>query len=283
MPGLAEAAAAHAAAEELDVDLVLDDLGRGDDGIGRVRGGVKILDDALLHLFGRAVDGRDGSDRAVVVIGDVIQAGHIDAADLRSLAQKGLLAPALGLCPAQEREELVVHLLALADDEEVHKGRHRLAVHAGRAAREHDRQEVGPVRAAQRDAGHVEHVEHGGVGHLIADGEGQNVKLGKAVAAFERIEGHARLFHFLVHVAPRSEGALAPDEGQAVHRFIQDLHAQIRHADLIGVREAEGQAELHLVLVFDDLVILAAGIARWLLHARQDAFQSFIHDSLRIF
>ena len=43
------------------------------------------------------------------------------------------------------------------------------------------------------------------------------------------------------------------------------------------IRAAEGAAQLHLVLVLDGLVVLAAGVTRGLLHLRQDAFQTWVH------
>ena len=59
--------------------------------------------------------------------------------------------------------------------------------------------------------------------------------------------------------------------------MIQNAHAQVGHADLIGIGKAEGQTDVHLLLVLDDLVIFPAGISGGLLHFRQYAFKSFIH------
>ena len=47
---------------------------------------------------------------------------------LHGFLQKSLLCPALGLCRAQERKQLVIHLLALAEQENVDKIGHRLRI-----------------------------------------------------------------------------------------------------------------------------------------------------------
>ena len=84
--------------------------------------------------------------------------------------------------------------------------------------------------------------------------------------------------------AERSIGAMAraltPDAGHPVHGCIENAHADVRHADLINIRETKSEAQVHLRLVLDDLAVFAAGIARGFLHARQDAFQSLIHTTL---
>ena len=192
-----------------------------------------------------------------------------------------MLAPAAELRLMQQREQLVVYLLALADDEEVDKRRHRLRVRC-RGTTGHDyRQQVWPVRASERDAAHVQHVEHRRERHLVAYRESDRVELAQRIAAFQRVERDVRLLHLLVHVAPRRVNALTPDIVEAVHGVIQDAHAEVRHAYLIGVRKAEREPDVDLRLVLDYLIIFAAGVARGLLHARQYAFKSFVHFKLR--
>ncbi len=280
VPRLAEAAAPGAAPEQLQTHPVVDHLGGGHDGRRGERHLVQVRDDALGDPGGGPVPGRHGGDGAVLMILYLIEARNIHALDLRRLHQEFLLAPAAALGVPQEGHDLVVHLLPLTYHEKVHKGGHGLGVHGGGAARPDQGQQPRTVGAAQGDAGHVQHVQHGGVGHLIADGEGQGVELTHRISALQSVEGDAGLFHFLIHVPPGGVDPLAPQEGQAVHGVIQDAHAQVGHADLVGIREAEGQAQLNLLLVLDDLVILAAGVAGGLLHPRQDPFQSFIHGVL---
>ena len=253
------------------------DLGGRDDRVCRKGHAVEIGDDALDNARGRALGGRDGGDAPVLMIAHLVERGDVHAADLRGPDEEIVLGPAFALRLPQQGQQLVVHLLPLAEDEEVDKRRHRLRVHRRGAARPHEGQQRLAVGRAQRKPRHVDHIEHGGVGHLIAHGEGQRVKGRERVAALERVERDPRLFHFLVHISPGGEGPLAPDEVKAVHGMVEDAHAEIGHADLIGVGETEGQPDIDLVLVLEDLPVFPAGIARRLLHPGQDAFQTFIH------
>ena len=89
---------------------------------------IHIRNYALCYLFGRAGMHIKVIYRTVVIINGLIKRRNIYAADPRRLFQESLLRPALGLCSAQEREKLVIHLLTLAEQEDVDKIGHRLRV-----------------------------------------------------------------------------------------------------------------------------------------------------------
>ena len=72
MPCLAEAAAARAAAEQLDHRAVEHDIGRRNNKGFRIVHGVQITDDAFLHQRGRAMRGRNAVDGAVLVVSDLV-------------------------------------------------------------------------------------------------------------------------------------------------------------------------------------------------------------------
>ena len=274
---LTEAAAADAAAEQLERNAVLHDLSRGNDGLCGIVRLVHILNDALEHRFGCALLGGDGLHRAVVVVVDVVKARHIDAAHLRRLHEKLVLAPPLAPRLAVQLDELDVHLLALADDGEVQKVCDGLAVVHRCTARDDERGELRVLGRMQRDARKVKHIQDGGKCHLIADGKGNDVKLIERVEGFERVERDVRLAHLLLHIAPGCVAALAPYALHIVHHAVEDAHAEIRHTDLIGIGKAEGDACVDLALILHDGVEFPADIACRLLHAWQDAFESFIH------
>ena len=282
MPRLAEAAAPGAAPEELQAHPVVDHLGAGHDGLCGEGHLVQIRDDALRDPGGSTVLRRHGSHGAVGVVAHLVERGHVHALDLRCLHQKIVLGPARELGLPQQGQQLVVHLFPLAHHEEVQEGGHGLGVHRGGAAGPDEGQQVRPVRRAQGDPRHVQHVQHGGIGHLIADGEGQGVKVPHRIAAFQGVERDLGLLHLLIHVPPGGKDPLAPHKGQAVHGVVEDAHAQVRHADLIGIGKAEGQTQVHLALVLDDLIVFAAGIPGGLLHPGKDAFQRFIHGTLHV-
>ena len=45
-------------------------------------------------------------------------------------------------------------------------------------------------------------------------------------------------------IASVAEHALTPDAGHPVHRGIKDAHADVRHADLINIRETKSEAQI---------------------------------------
>ena len=135
-----------------------------------------------------------------------------------------------------------------------------------------------PLLCPHGQTGQVQHIEHVGVGHLVAQREADEVKIRDGVAALQAVERQALSPHLLFHIPPGGEHPLAPAPGQVVHHAVEDAHAQIGHADFIGIRETEGVAHLHLPPVLDHRVVFSARVPGRLLHPGQDAFQTTIHD-----
>ena len=236
------------------------------------------MDDALGHHSRRAVTGRDGADRAVVMVGDVVQAGDIDAVQVGGSTEEFRLAPALTPRLAVQLHQLHGDVLALAQAHQVDEVGDGLGVVHSGAAGDHQRGQAVTLGAAQGDLRQIQHVEDGGEGHLIAHGKGHDIEIGDGVAGFQREQRDIRMAHLRLHVAPGGKDPLAPHAVHVVHDTVQDPHAQVGHADLVGVREAEGDPGVHRRLVLHHRVIFAAHIAGRLLHPRQDAFQLFIHS-----
>ena len=271
--GLAKAAAPDAAPEQLQIGTVMDNLRRGDDLFCREVGLVHVLDNPLGHGFRRAVQRNDLLQSAVISIDVVIEGGHIDPRDLRSFPQELGLVPARLLGPVVELEDFDGALLSLAEGEEVDKVGQRLRiVHTGAAGKD-EVFEARPVRRSQGHPGQLQHMEDVGVAHLIADGEGDQVEVLHRVVALQRPKWQTVGLHSLLHVAPGREDPLAPDLGHFVHHAVENPHPHVGHADLVGVREAEGHPDPDVRLVLDDLVIFAAHISRRFLHGGQDSFQ----------
>ena len=276
---LAEAAAAHAAAEQLQIHPVVDDLRAGHYRVRGIVDAVQILHYALGDGLRRAGEALELRKRAVGVVNRLVQAGHIHALDLRRLQQEVALAPALVTRALEQAQHLHVGLLALAEHHEVHERRHRLRVAAACTPGKDQRHQLSPVLAPHGQAGHVQHVQHRAVGHLVAYGEAQHVKFADRVAALQRVEWDVVLPHGLRHVAPRGKHALAPDVRLVVYYAVEYAHAQVGHAYLVNVREAEGHAQLHSGLVLDYLVVLPAGVSCRLLHCGQYSSETFVHTS----
>ena len=143
-------------------------------------------------------------------------------------------------------DQLGVHLLALADLGNVNKIRDRLAVEHRRAARDDERGQLRALARVERHTRQIEHIQYGGKRHLVADGKGDDVKIADGIAGLERVERQAGTAHLLLHVAPGSENALAPNAVHVIHNAVENPHTKVRHADLIGVRKAEGHAGIDL-------------------------------------
>ena len=66
--------------------------------------------------------------------------------------------------------------------------------------------------------------------------------------------------HFGFHVGPRCKTAFAPDIRLCVQCAVEQADAEVGHADLIRIGEAERPAAFDILFVFDRLSPLAAGI-----------------------
>ena len=255
----------------------MDDLGGGHDGLYREIALVEVLDDPLGHHCRGPLPGGDGGHGAVVVVGHVIEGGHIDARNPGRGGQELLLVPALLPGLPVELDELHAHVLPLAQDKQIHKGGQRLWIEGAGASRHHDGGQLHPLLTAQGQAGQIQHVEHVGVGHLVAQGEADEIKVGDGVAALQAVEGDALPAHLRLHVQPGGKHPLAPHPLHLVHHTVEDAHAQVGHTDLIGVGEAQGVAHIHLTAGLHHPVVLPACVPGGLLHPREDVFQSSIH------
>ena len=154
---------------------------------------------------------RHSGNGAVVVIGHIIERGHINAFDLRGRLQKLFLAPAFRFRGFQQIEHLVEHLFAFAETKQIKKRRHRFGVAHARAAADHDRRKVRSVGSADRQPGKVEHIQHIRVAKLIHQCKADEVERFDRVAALKRIQRQIPFAHERFHIVPRGKHALAPD------------------------------------------------------------------------
>ena len=253
------------------------DLGGRHDGIRGVITRVKVLDDAFSDLFRRAVPRRDRENRTVVVVTDFVQARNVHAPDLRGFPQEGFFRPAFPPCLAVKLDQLTVDLLPLAEEADIEKIRHGLDVAGHLTACYHKLLQILSVLCADGDAAQVKHIQHGGISHLIADGKGNDVEISQRIAAFQRPERYSLFPELFAHIAPGREASLAPDAVHAIKKAVEDLHAEVRHADLVGIREAEGDAHIDLLLILHDLIVLPADIARGSLHLSKQGVDCIIH------
>ena len=247
------------------------------------KGLIHIGNDALFHLGGDIVIFfGHGPDGAVTVIVNGIERRHINALDGGSgLMQEGMAGISSLLLHADVKlGELHQIILSLANGEAVEKVCHRLRVIGAGATADDDGILLAARIGAQRDTPQQQHAQCGGIAHLIAKGDAEDIKIGDGVPRFVRPEWNIQLAHLFLHIYPRAEYALTPDIGVGVQRAVQKAHAEIGHADLVGVGKGEGEARLDLGFVFEYGTVLTARVAPGLFNGFENGADLFVHKDL---
>ena len=134
MACLTESAAADTAAEELKIYAVMYYLGRGHNGLEWEMHLIKVGNNALCNPLWCVLGYLKPVYRVIGVEYRLIKARHIHTADMTGFFQEIRLAPAVFLSLMQELQKLVVHFLALAEQKNVNKIRHRLRIEGSSAA-----------------------------------------------------------------------------------------------------------------------------------------------------
>ena len=88
--------------------------------------------------------------------------------------------------------------------------------------------------------------------------------------ALEREEGQFRLRATLLPCPASAQRCVPPGRPAAIDEVVEDTCALVRHPDLVGVREGEGDAHVHPVPGFADEVAFDAEVSGRFLDPRQD-------------
>ena len=275
-PGLTEAAAPRAAAEDLDVEAVVHDLGQRDElvlGVGPVG---QVGDRALGHLGGHIrVARRDGHEGGAVV-GGLVHRGDVDTRD-RGQGPEHALAAARSapsrLPVPHDLGDLADGLLAVADHEEVDEVGQWLGVVRAVAPGADEGVLRGPRRRPDRDAGEVDAVQDVRVDELGRQVEGQHVELGGVAMGLHGEQRQAVRAHEGLEVEPGRVGTLGDGVVALVQDLLEDLQALVGEADLVGV--GIDQQPGHVVRRVDrvDGPVFAADVAGRLLHLGQERLE----------
>ena len=162
--------------------------------------------------YGRsAVFRRKALNCAVKVILNVVERRNVHALNLCAELQKLLLGLALIAALAEQIYYLKVNLLALADEEQIHKIGNRLGVAGAGASGNYDIFKLSPVGRFNRHVSELKHIEHICKAQLVLESKADEIKVGNRVSAFEGVERNIVLHHQLLHINPRRKDALAPD------------------------------------------------------------------------
>ena len=274
--GLAEAAAARAAAEDLDAHALVHRLGERHERLLRVGPLVEVHDRALVHAE-RDVGAvrRDARDAAVRQVADVVEARDVDAAGAGEAQQRLLAVDAVELGLADHGGHLEHGLLAVAEHRRVDEVGDRLGVERRVTAGEHDRVGLVAVGRVQRDAGEVERLEHVRVAELGREADAEDVELAHRAVAVDGELRDARLAHLRREVGPDRVRPLGQRARLLVEHLVEDHDALVGQADLVGVRVHERPAHVALVPVLDLAVELAADVLDGLAHRRQQRLESW--------
>ena len=121
--------------------------------------------------------------------------------------------------------------------------------------------------------GEVEQRQHARVAELELQGEPEHVEVADRGARLEREERQAALAQHGLEVGPGQEDPLAGDAGLVVEQVVEEPEPEVGHADLVGVREAEREADPRRGQVLLDGAELAADVAGRLLGAEDQVVE----------
>jgi len=160
--GLAVTAAPGAAAGNLHVEAVVDNLTGGDQGEGWEGYAVQIVQDPLGHSTPAPL-GDDGPRHPGLVEVHGKHRRDVDAFQLLQGLPQLAAGAAVGLPIRHQRRQFQNDFFPVAQDQGVKEGRHRLGVEAGGAATDDHRVAIVAVRGQKRHAPQVQHVQEVGI------------------------------------------------------------------------------------------------------------------------
>ena len=260
---LTEAATTDASAVNLKNDSVMYGLDiRHNEllGIGCL---IKILNNTLLDLGGNVIVERSVFlNSAVLVIGNVIERGNVNAINMARLAKEG------GFCIAAISLHLIIkvadlkkNLLTLTNIDKVKEVSHWLGVINARAAADDDGTVICPILRPDGEAGKLQHCKSSCIAHLVLEREGNKVELGERIATLNSGKRNVIFLHLLLHISPGSVHTLAPDVFVLIKNVIEDSYTKIGHANLVCIGETEGETAKAVLLFLHNAVKFTADVS----------------------
>ena len=214
--------------------------------------------------------GRDRRQLPVRAVADVVEARDVHAAG-RGQAQQQLVARRgpVGLPVAHDVGDRADDLLAVTQHGGVDEVGDRLGVERGVPAGDDDRVARVAVGRVQRDAGQVEHRQQVGVAELGRERDAEQVERGDRTVRVDGELADAVGPHQRLEVGPDGVAALGQGVRPLVDDLVEDLHALVRQADLVGVRVEQRPVDGDRVPVLGARVELAADVLDRLGHLGQ--------------
>ena len=264
---LAEAAAAGAPAQDLDVQPIVHHLGERHDARLPARAFREALEQALLDAQRQALFQRlDPRARFLrLVLGTpAVQRRHVPARLVGQRAQDVGARSALGAQAADDGQAARQGLLPFADAERVEERRVGLGVVGAGAAPHHERVAFGALVCMQRDACQIERLKHVRSRQLVRQCDAHGVELGERRAALYAEQRDALGAQRVAHGGRRKKRALGGHPVDGVHHVHEDAQRLVRLPQLvgIGIHHAEAEVRFGLVHAAELVVEVARGALR---------------------
>ena len=152
--------------------------------------------------------------------------------------------PAALAIRAQGSGEIGYQHLAFTRGDDIGKERERLRIHErDRAANHHERVALVARRGPWRQSSQPQHRDHVRVVPLERDREGQHVEIANGSLRFERHQRCARRQLRLQFLLRRQEHSLTHHVVQVVEQAVDSLESQAGHADVVGIRKCQRDAQ----------------------------------------
>ena len=268
---LTEPASSDTSPEGLQIGPVVDNLRGGYNHLCWEISLVQVFHNPLGNGLRSSLQGDDRGKCAIGIVFMPVEAGDIDTGNFRHSVKEPVLVPALRLGLIVQRDNLYRDFLSFSQREKVYKLCQRLRIKGADAPRKDHVFQILPVFCPERNPRQVQHIQHIGIGHFIADGKGNHVKILHRVLTFQRPQRQILLPHYFLHIRPRCKYPFAPDAFHLVHHTIENPHSHIGHADLIGIREAKGNPHPDILQVLLHLAPFSAGIPGRLLNRQENS------------
>ncbi len=275
-PRLAETTATGAAAEHLDVQAVVHDLGEGHELVAWIRPLGEVRDRALHDRLGDVGVARRHRREPFAVVLDVVHRRHVDTGDRGELMQHALARSSRAtarLPRAHDLGDLRHDFLAVTDREPVDEVGERLRVVGAVAARPDERM-LGPtVRGPHRHAREVDAVEDVRVHELGREVERDQVELTRRAVRVDREQRQLVTAQQRLEIEPRRVRALGDRVVALVQDLVEDLQPLVGQTDLVGIGVDEQPRHLPGVVVGSQGAVFATDVASRLLHLGQERLE----------
>ena len=261
---LAKTAAARAAAQNLDIQAIVDQFGERHDRrlpCGRLG---KALPDALINARRNVVEFGTRPCSFLLSLGfiePIVKRRHIDALDMRCGAQEFLARRARALHAPMQLQYLGQRLLAFAQEEQIEKRRERFSIKRARTTCHDKGKTFIAVCAAQRNIRQIEQFKHVGSHELMRKRDADGVEFVKGGAAFKGKSGNAFAAHEINHVGRRKIASLGIHAFHGIDHVAQYAHRLIRLSQFIrvGIDHAEMIVRILFVRASPFMIEIACG------------------------